>query len=57
MFTTFNMGIGMIVIVTPDEADMTLDILSKKDRSYKLGEVQTSTEGRIEIPRYGVVIK
>ncbi|TFG34481.1 phosphoribosylformylglycinamidine cyclo-ligase [Candidatus Thorarchaeota archaeon] len=57
MFTTFNMGIGLVVVVPPEEADKAIEILSKQDRTYKLGSIQSTSSGRVEIPEYGVVIE
>lgn len=57
MFTTFNMGIGLIAVVSSDESQETMEILSKKDRTHRLGTIKQSKKGRVEIPQYGVVIE
>ena len=44
MFNTFNMGVGMTVVVAKEDADKALSIL---DGSYILGEVVKSDEGVI----------
>ena len=44
MFNTFNMGVGMTVVVAKEDADKALSIL---EGSYVLGEVVKSDEGVI----------
>ncbi len=40
MFRTFNMGIGMVVIVHPDVADAATDVIARTDCPvYRIGEV------------------
>lgn len=40
MYRTFNCGIGMVVIVSPDEADKAIELLSAQgEKVYYLGEV------------------
>lgn len=40
MFNTFNMGVGMTVIVSPDDVEKALTILSKQGQeAYVIGEV------------------
>ncbi len=46
MFRTFNMGVGMVLIVSRDEADRVLEILSKE--GFLLGEVRRGDE-RVKI--------
>ncbi len=57
MFTTFNMGIGLIIIVAEKDADGTLKVLSNIDDVYKLGVVEKTTTGIVEIEPFGVTIK
>ena len=46
MFNTFNMGVGMVVIVSPADADRTLEVLQAAgEDAYVLGTVQAGTEG------------
>lgn len=48
MFNTFNMGVGMIAIVSRDEVDKSLEILKDAgEDAYVLGEVIKSDEGVI----------
>ena len=48
MFNTFNMGVGMTVIVSPEEAGRTLEILrANGEEAYILGETVSSDEGII----------
>ncbi len=46
MFSTFNMGVGMVVIVSKDEADVALEIL-KDEKAYVLGCVENGENGVI----------
>ena len=46
MFNTFNMGVGMVVIVSPEDADKALETLKAAgEDAYVLGTVQEGTEG------------
>ena len=46
MFNTFNMGVGMTVIVAKEDADKTLEVLKANgEDAYVLGEVVKSEEG------------
>lgn len=46
MFNTFNMGVGMTVIVAPEDVDSTLDILKMNgEDAYILGNVVSNKEG------------
>lgn len=46
MFNTFNMGVGMVVIVSPNDADETISILkSHGEDAYILGHVVSDTTG------------
>ena len=46
MFNTFNMGVGMICIVSAEDADRTIEILKANgEDAYVLGEIATGDEG------------
>ena len=48
MFSTFNMGVGMVMIVSPEEADKTIEILKANgEDAYVLGSVVDGEEGVI----------
>ena len=48
MFNTFNMGVGMIVVVDPRDADRTIASLNASgENAYVLGELVESDEGVI----------
>jgi phosphoribosylformylglycinamidine cyclo-ligase len=48
MFNTFNMGVGMSVVVDKDDVDKALDILNKNgEDAYIIGEVIASDESVI----------
>ena len=49
MFNTFNMGVGMSIVVSKDDADEALSILkSSGEEPYIIGEIVSSAE-KIEI--------
>lgn len=46
MFNTFNMGVGMSVVVAKDDADKALQILREAGETpYIIGETVASSEG------------
>jgi len=46
MYNTFNMGIGMIVAVSREEADKAKEILAMQGETvYEIGKVETGSEG------------
>ncbi len=46
MFNTFNMGVGMSVVVAKEDADQALEILhANGEDAYIMGEIITSEEG------------
>ncbi len=48
MFNTFNMGVGMSVVVDKNDADKAIEILKANgEDAYIIGEVVTSDEGTI----------
>lgn len=48
MFSTFNMGVGMVMIVAKEDADRTIEILKAQgENAYVLGEVVDGEEGVI----------
>ena len=50
MFNTFNMGVGMCVIVAPEDADRAMEILrSQGEQVTVIGEVVSRGESEIEI--------
>ncbi len=46
MFNTFNMGVGMTAIVSPEDVDTALAVLKENgEDAYVIGEIVTSDEG------------
>ncbi len=46
MFNTFNMGVGMSVIVAKEDAEKALEVLQANgEKAYVMGEIVTSEEG------------
>ncbi len=56
MFTTFNMGIGLVLIVSNEDKEKALEILNKLDKTYMLGSVEDSKEGSVVIDPHEVTI-
>ncbi|HLF70469.1 MAG TPA: phosphoribosylformylglycinamidine cyclo-ligase, partial [Actinomycetota bacterium] len=45
MFSTFNMGIGMVVVVQPEASNHALDVIrSRGHRAHEIGEVLTRSK-------------
>lgn len=57
MFTTFNMGVGLVVVVPSSQVNQALSALSKSDRAYRLGVIEKSKKGVVEIKLYEVRIE
>ncbi|MCJ7817999.1 MAG: phosphoribosylformylglycinamidine cyclo-ligase, partial [Candidatus Thorarchaeota archaeon] len=57
MFTTFNMGIGLVAVVPSSQIDDALTALSKHDKIYRLGVVEKAKKGVVNIKPYGVKIE
>ena len=48
MFNTFNMGVGMVAVVAPEDAEKTIETLKANGvEAYKLGQLVESDEGVI----------
>ena len=47
MYNTFNMGVGMIVVVDKKDKEKSLEILNSYIHSYEIGEVVLSDDGVI----------
>ncbi len=57
MFSTFNMGIGLIVVVDPKDADRARKTLMQHDTTYELGRVKASDRGRVVIKQKDVIFE
>ena len=57
MFTTFNMGLGLLVVVPEKDSDRALNILNGIDESYRIGVIEEAEHGSVEILPYGVSIE
>ena len=50
MFQAFNMGLGMVLIVSPDQANAALEKLQAEgEKAYFVGEVADDTDGQVQI--------
>jgi phosphoribosylformylglycinamidine cyclo-ligase len=50
MFNTFNMGVGMVTVVSPEDADKALSILRENgEEAYVIGEIKESAEEKIRL--------
>lgn len=46
MYNTFNMGIGMVIVVDAEQADRAVDIINKAgEKAYIIGEIREGTRG------------
>ncbi len=57
MFTTFNMGIGLIIIVPEDEQEKAVKVLESLDTTLQLGKVEVCDAPHVSIIQYGVTIR
>ncbi|MDH4214895.1 MAG: phosphoribosylformylglycinamidine cyclo-ligase [Candidatus Thorarchaeota archaeon] len=57
MFLTFNMGIGMVVIVPEGDVEKALKTLSVLQEANRIGKVEESDSGIVEIIPHGVRIE
>jgi phosphoribosylformylglycinamidine cyclo-ligase len=57
MFTTFNMGIGLVVVVSSGDADRAQDILDRIDRAQVIGTVVEEGKAKVEISEHEVLIE
>jgi phosphoribosylformylglycinamidine cyclo-ligase len=57
MFSTFNMGIGLVVVVPEESVDDSMKILGTYDEVFRLGQVEESRIGCVDIKPYGVIIE
>ncbi len=56
MFTTFNMGVGLIIIVPQAEKENVLTAVGEFDEVFELGNVSMSDTPKVEVPEYKVTI-
>jgi phosphoribosylformylglycinamidine cyclo-ligase len=57
MFTTFNMGIGLIVVVPTSQVETAIEVLSKYDKVFRLGVIEKAKKGVVSIKSYGIEIE
>ncbi len=57
MFMTFNMGIGLVVIIPKEDAEDALNTLANIQNAYRIGKVVESDSGLVEIIPHGVRIE
>jgi phosphoribosylformylglycinamidine cyclo-ligase len=56
MYKVYNMGIGMCVVVTPEQTEDTLKIARKNGKNaFVLGEAESDEQMRIKIPSLNLV--
>ena len=45
MFNTFNMGVGMSIVVAPEDAELALSVLKEQgEDAYVIGKIEESAE-------------
>ncbi len=54
MFSTFNMGIGLVIVVPREDVEHALKAISTLHKAYRMGKVAESDSGVVEIIPYGV---
>ncbi|MFX1482089.1 MAG: phosphoribosylformylglycinamidine cyclo-ligase [Promethearchaeota archaeon] len=54
MFSTFNMGMGLIMVISEEDTERALKTLSKFDKTYRLGHVEYSERGVVDIKPFEV---
>ncbi len=57
MFSTFNMSVGLVVIVLDKQKEQALRVLSDLDESYELGVVEESDRASVIIEPYEVELQ
>jgi phosphoribosylformylglycinamidine cyclo-ligase len=57
MFTTFNNGVGLVIIVPQEEKERALKVLGEEDTSFELGKVEKTDDPCVEVKNYGVTIR
>lgn len=45
MYNTFNMGVGMVLVVDPKDADAVAKYISKTDKAYIMGRIERRSAG------------
>ena len=52
MYRVFNMGIGFVVIVNPEDADATVKIIEKYNKAYKIGYALEDQEEKVKVKTF-----
>ena len=52
LYRVFNMGIGFVVIVKPEDEKRTMKIIEKHNRAYKIGHVKTDPNDQVTIKTF-----
>ena len=53
MFNTFNMGVGMSIVVPENEVDTAIEILTANgENPYVIGEIIENTDSKIILEQY-----
>jgi phosphoribosylformylglycinamidine cyclo-ligase len=52
MYRVFNMGIGFVVIVNPEDADATVKIIEKYNKAYKIGYALDDQEEKVKVKTF-----
>lgn len=52
MYRVFNMGIGFVVIVNPEDADTTVKIIEKYNKAYKIGYALDDQEEKVKVKTF-----
>lgn len=52
MYRVFNMGIGFVVIVNPEDVERTIEVLEKYQHTCKIGVVKTDPDKKVKIKTF-----
>ena len=49
LYHVFNMGIGFVVIVKPEDVEKTMEVIGKYNHAYKIGHAKIDQEDKVTI--------
>lgn len=52
LYRVFNMGIGFVVVVKPEDVQMTMKIVEKHNRAYEIGHVTNDQNDKVTIKTF-----
>ena len=52
MYRVFNMGIGFVVIVNPEDVDATVKIIERYNKAYKIGYALDDPDEKVKVKTF-----